>query len=634
MRSRPSFIHHSAFCLHHFFFLSILLFSLLPYTLARWKLGLLAAVAVMLLALYPQLNLLYVRGADWQGSYAHIDSDEVAYSAYLAALIEGRPRLSDPYTGRDDAPGATQHESLFSIQFIPPFALAAAARALGINATTVFILLLPICALCASLAVFWLMLLMTEDERVAATAVLVVLCLGTLGPVYVAWQIFRGADTTFAFSFLPFLRRFQPSVSFPFFFLFCAFVWRTLRSLETKTTFLYGLTACMIFALLVFSYFYLWTAALGWLLCLALSLFAFGSAGRRRDIRLIGIILAAGSLAFIPYYMLLRNRAPSMDTTQLLAFSRRPDLFHWSEIIGLAVIAALAWARRRAVIERNEKVAAFAASFALLPLVVFNQQILTGRSLQPLHYDLFIAKYVALIALILTAALIHRGLTSGTRRIPTLALCLIAVASFGWGWVEAVVATRRYVPVNISLDRSRRAALRLAELARADGLHRPVTLSTDLILADSLPTDAPLAVLWAPHLQVFSGADALEHKQRIYRHLYYTGVHFAHGDEHSFERLDPHKRYFINSLLGWGRSDAAWNVSWQPISPADIETELRAYREFSAAFNRDLASHPALSYVVIPAWQQPDMSNLDRWYERDAGEQAGDYIIYRVRLRP
>jgi hypothetical protein len=28
-----------------------------------------------------------------------------------------------------------------------------------------------------------------------------------------------------------------------------------------------------------------------------------------------------------------------------------------------------------------------------------------------------------------------------------------------------------------------------------------------------------------------------------------------------------------------------------------------------------------------------DLSRIDLWYERDAGERVGDYIIYRVRLR-
>lgn len=601
----------------------------------RWKFGLLAALALLLLSLYPQLNLWLVRGGDWQGSYAHIDSDEVAYSAYLAALIDGRPRRNDPYTGRDDAPATRQAESLFSIQFIPPYFIALAARLFGLSASSVFILLMPLIALAAALSIFWLTLLLTDDERLAAASVLVVLCLGTFGPVYVAWQTFRGMDTTYAFSFLPFLRRFQPATSFPFFFLFCAFVWRALRSHGARASFYFGAAASLTFGLLVFSYFYLWTAALAWLLCLALVLLATRPTGWQLDIKRTGLILAAGSLFLIPYYVLLTGRASSMDATQLLVLSRKPDLLHWSEIVGFTVIALLFWGKRRWVhIEGARHVAIFAASFALVPLIVFNQQIVTGRSLQPLHYDLFIAKYVALVALILTATIIWRGRAGSRRKIPGYILLWIALAAFVWGGVEAVVATRRFVPVNVGMDDARRAALRLRELARARIQEPPVALSTDLMLADTLPTDARLAVLWSPHLQVFSGATASENKQRLYQHLYYTGVNFAPGDAQMFERLDQQKKYFINALVGWGRSDPAWNVGWQPLTSAEIEMEIRNYREYVATFNRERALQPALSFFIVPAWQQIDFTNLERWYERDEGEKVGTYIIYGVRMRP
>jgi hypothetical protein len=29
-----------------------------------------------------------------------------------------------------------------------------------------------------------------------------------------------------------------------------------------------------------------------------------------------------------------------------------------------------------------------------------------------------------------------------------------------------------------------------------------------------------------------------------------------------------------------------------------------------------------------------DLTNLDQWYERDAGEVIGDYTLYKVKLRP
>src|SRR5215510_12403479 len=122
----------------------------------RW--GIVAALAMMLLSLYPQIHFWVVRGAAWNGSYAAMEGvgDEIAYSAYVNALISGRPRRNDPYTGRDLNNSPDQRDSLFSIQFVPAYLIALPSRALGISASTAFILLSPTAAAASALALFWL----------------------------------------------------------------------------------------------------------------------------------------------------------------------------------------------------------------------------------------------------------------------------------------------------------------------------------------------------------------------------------------------------------------------------------------------------------------------------------------------
>jgi hypothetical protein len=39
------------------------------------------------------------------------------------------------------------------------------------------------------------------------------------------------------------------------------------------------------------------------------------------------------------------------------------------------------------------------------------------------------------------------------------------------------------------------------------------------------------------------------------------------------------------------------------------------------------------AYVVTDADSEPNLSNLDRWYERDQGERHGKFILYRLRLK-
>src|ERR1700738_518883 len=121
-----------------------------------WKWASWGALAITLLSVYPQLLMWGVRGRDWNGSYAEIHGDEWFYSAYVQALIDGRPRRNDPYTGRDDRPDRPQPESLFSIQFVPAYLIATPARLLGVSASTAFIILGILVPFLSCLAIFWL----------------------------------------------------------------------------------------------------------------------------------------------------------------------------------------------------------------------------------------------------------------------------------------------------------------------------------------------------------------------------------------------------------------------------------------------------------------------------------------------
>ncbi len=102
--------------------------------IVKWRFGILAGIIIALFGLYPQFALWNERGGEWNGTFASNDLDEVAYAAYLQALIDGRPRKNDPYSGRDESTETPQPESIFSIQFLPPVAISIPARLFGLNA--------------------------------------------------------------------------------------------------------------------------------------------------------------------------------------------------------------------------------------------------------------------------------------------------------------------------------------------------------------------------------------------------------------------------------------------------------------------------------------------------------------------
>jgi hypothetical protein len=609
-------------------------------TKLRWRWGLLAAAAVTLLSLVPQIDLWLARGADFQGEYAYIDTDEVAYSAYVNALVDGRPRRNDPYTGRDDREGAPQPESLFSIQFIPAYMVALPARILGLQTSSTFIALIALAAFASSLMIFRLVWEVTGREHLAAVAVLFVLCLGTLAAAQGAVRPLFGAFP--AYDNLPFLRRYLPALPFTFYFLFCLFVWRALNKAERKLPWRSVFAAGVCFVLLVFSYFYLWTAALGWLACLVILWLIVRPAGWERTLLSFSVIGAFALLALVPYFILLSNRSQTMDKVQALTASRAPDLFRSPELIGFACLIALAMGARRGLVKWKETPTLFAASFALMPALVFNQQILTGRSLQPIHYEQFIANYVSLVGLVLTIALLwsgRRAATNASREKWSIALACVALLSFGWGVYEVRSPGEIYLEHNRLRDQAMPAIRRLKELAgdvhpssNTDPMTLtsayPIVFSTDDFLSESLPTHTPLGVLWARHMYVFSGVSWEENKERFYNQLYFIGI-----DRERFSTLIRDDFQFLLTLFGWERANHNLTVNPQPVTDEEINQEISNYTNYLSAFDRKHAARPLISYVVTPESSQPDFSNLDRWYERDAGERAGKYIIYRVKLR-
>jgi hypothetical protein len=603
----------------------------------RWRLGILAATALTLLALYPQFALILKRGSDWNGSYAYFSQDEIAYSAYVNALIEGRPRRNDPYTGRDDVPGARQPESLFSIQFVPAYLTAIPARVFGLSAPSMFILLTGIAAFASTLAIFWLIGLVTGDDKFAATGALVVLCLGTYALLYAPVRMLFGLDTTYTLEYFPFLRRYVPGVPFPFFFIFCALVWRALAKVGERAGWVWAAAAGAVFALLVFSYFYLWTAAAAWLACLALLWLIARTDDYRKALRVFAVIALPAIAALVPYFILLSNRAPTMDAVQLLALSHAPDFSRSSIKLGLIVCVVLVYAAWRGHLQWRERAVLFTASFALTPLLVFNQQVITGRSLQPLHYELYIAKYMSLVAVVLTVALVRRGRSRIGARIQGRALACMAFVALGWGIIETVVETKRHAWASLDRDEAQVIAKRLAE----SPMNAPRALDTQAIVlyinldhADISPVTAPQPVLWSPHVPAFSGVTLEENRERIYQYLYYMGEDLGEIDSEAFEALDYRKKYLIHSLIEWGHNDPAWTVNWKQISPEDVREALRGYAEYASSFSRAQASTPTLSFVVAATNSPPDFQHLDRWYERDSGERVGMFTLYRVRLRP
>jgi hypothetical protein len=614
----------------------------------RWRFGIIAGLFLAIFSLYPQFKMFYLRGADWNGHYAYNDIDEVAYASYLKALIDGRPRKNDPYTGRDDSAETPQPESLFSIQFAGPYTIAIPARILGIGAPWAMTISGAAAAFLTALAIFWLLGTITGDSLFAMAGSLSVLAGGALFAGEGAIGEITGGG--YSYPYFPGFRRYIPAMAFPAFFAMVGFIWKifahetlekneidpksgiaSLRSTVFTSPILLISFSSLAFGYTVFSYFYVWTTAVAWFGCIGVCWLIARPDGVWRDLKLLAALGVSCLLFLIPYAYLLSLRSHTMDEVQMLVRTRAPDLTRVPELIGFVALFVIAVGVLMKMFRLRDRGTLFAISLALTPIVVFNQQIVTGQSLQPIHYQVFIGNYVAGLAVVVTVGVIWRT-AEGRDRLPArIALATLGVVAAAWGFVECHYTVRVLDEVNIIRDEALPVARRLTELGNGDAdVHKRVVLHLGIAEADDLPTIAPQSVLWARHQHVFAGVTWQENKERYYQLLYYQGVsprQLADGIKSGDDFVS------MIALFGWGRHTDRLNSEHRPLTFGEIDDEARKFGEYVRNFNALQKGVPRLDYLVAPAESTVYFDNVDKWYVRDEGEVFGKYVLYRLSVR-
>ena len=597
----------------------------------KWRWCALAASLMVLLSLLPQIHLWIVRGKDWHGAYTSLHGDESVYSAYTNALINGRPRRYDPYTGQDKSVGLP--ESTFSIQFIPAYAVSSVARLTGASASTAFIVLIAVAGLLASLSVFWLLNAFGGGARLSAVGTLFVLCLGGLAGGQGLFGIL--AKSSLLVPGFPFLRRYQPAAAFSLFFVFNLLVWQALIIQDKRAARIRALLAGVVLGVLVFCYFYLWTAALAWLFCIGLLWVLFRRPEWRRVLAVVATIGALAAIALGPYLYLVSHRAANIDEQQSLIPTHRPDLLRIPEILGALILIALALAVRRGKIELNNTHLIFSASLALLPVAVFNQQVITGWVMQPYHYETFILNYAVLVGVVIAVALLQKPVS---RRL----LIGVATLSVVWGAIEMGLPARlTFVPLAINNERMIPVLLRLDELSKVDGTFAespdkpsPLVFSPYIAVNSWLPTWTSQGTLLDIGGLDLGHVSPAERKEFLYMHLYYSKVDGS-ALRKPFEGTarDVGLKYARAAIFGHERIIPGLNLHFEPIKEEEIEQAIRDYQNYIDSFSREEAVKRPLAYAVLLAEDKFDFTNVDRWYERDHGERVGDYVLYRLKLR-
>ena len=173
----------------------------------------------------------------------------------------------------------------------------------------------------------------------------------------------------------------------------------------------------------------------------------------------------------------------------------------------------------------------------------------------------------------------------------------------------------------------------LRELAgeNIENAKRQTTLNLEPIQADSQPTVAPQAVLWARHQHVFAGLESWdENKQRYYQMLYYSDLNADHLRRSLINCRDIEA---CMALFGWDRFNARLSANARPLTRGEIDEEVNNYARFSREFSLEDARNPQLFYLIVHNKTNNPLTNLDVWYERRAVKNFGKYSLYELKIR-
>ena len=386
-----------------------------------------------------------------------------------------------------------------------------------------------------------------------------------------------------------------------------------------------GFIVLALFNILLYSYFYLWSAVLAWLVILV-SIYLisdFRDLWKRNTLFLVFVTLGCLT-SLLPYFYLIRQMGETHGVT-VLEKTRTMILVNPSLIASYVLLAVtiLALFTKRLDSDNKLKIK-FLFAFLLVPLAVFNQQIITGYAMQPFHYERYAANYSVLIGFVLlTHSLFRRYLES--RRV--LAGTLLIASIFLWGCLEATFVFRNKYLLNSLIDESRPVNSYLSGLRDQKNLNGLTSINFEPIQGNTQPVLASVPVLWAFHINAFSDLTTAEYRNRLFRYLYFTGKSPRAFENELRNCPGP---LTCSQVFTWRYN---MTITIEDLSPAsaEIENVIRDYAKFYREFDESKAYSPGLGFAIAKKNNATNnFSNLELWYVRDTPIYFGEFVLYRL----
>jgi len=348
---------------------------------------------------------------------------------------------------------------------------------------------------------------------------------------------------------------------------------------------------------------------------------------RRQALQFWLPFVIVSSFAFVGYAILLFGRHSLVDSAGILENTRELVFLRPTLILGLAILMLTALLIKMGFISLKDRTTHLVLSFTILPVFVFNQQLVTGYSLQPMHYNMYVLNYLVLTAVSLL------GFSLFKKRISEMGLPALSAAAIllcAWGIIETHYTTFNRYGYNQRRDEAIPVNQRLVELARRvkhDTVYQ-LTLNFDSVQADNQPTVAPQGVLWVEHLQFASNMSREEHRRRYFLYLYYLN----RNEKWLFQMLRSCPNQVCRALVGW-KVNPTLLINSKRVGQYEIAKLVEEYSSFLNNIAYQTVADLRFSYIIVRRINKNDFTRIDLWYKREQPEIHKDFLLYPVELR-
>ncbi len=367
-------------------------------------------IIVSLLCALPQIYFRIDHRDD--GVYQGIELlPDSPWSARAREVMDGHPRFGNIYNkdGKDQP---------YLLQPLGSMVVAYTGKLFSFDINNTILLSRLVFPFLVTVLIYGFVFLISRDKLAALTSAAILLLADSVLRPFGVLQVLQGELPD---EFLRLSRPVNPAMIYVFFFSFLVSFWYYYKNRAVR----YGILSAILLGLNFYNYLYTWTYlyAFGGLLVL------FHMYERQwKEVQRLVYVFVGALIVGIPYLINLYN-VTTYPTYEEVGARIGVVLTHTPLFVGFSVIIAI-FAFLFFFPKKDKNQYYFNLALVLTPFITMNQQIITGKILQPNHYHWFFHKTVVIIVIcVVIFSLLTRLAWTRLRVLTAIAMLVVSIAA-------------------------------------------------------------------------------------------------------------------------------------------------------------------------------------------------------------